>query len=369
MHRRTFLAGGVAWAAGSENVIVWRAGEGGYHTYRIPAVVRARGRTLLAFCEGRRAGSGDSGNIDLLLKRSSDGGRTWNPTQVVIDAGTDTIGNPAPVLDRRDGTIHLLLTRNPGDAKEKDIIERTTTGTRTVWVTSSRDGGRSWDPPREITAAVKHPDWTWYATGPCNGIQLRSGRLLIPCDHVRADKSMWSHVVYSDDRGKSWKPGGAVGPQCNESTVAELADGTLLLNMRAYRGRHRRLSSRSRDGGLTWTELREEESLVEPVCQASLLRAGKLLLFANPASETRRNMTVKMSPDGGLTWTVLRSIHDGPSAYSNLVDLGRGQVGLLYERGNANPYETIAWTTLSAGKSTAGRSSVAPIRYEPPGAS
>ena len=349
MLRRQFLAAGGAFALGSDDPFVWRAGEGTYHTYRIPAVLRSRKGTLLAFCEGRRGGSGDSGDIDLLLKRSSDQGATWSETQVLADLGTDTIGNPAPVADRRGGTIHLLLTRNAGNVTEKQIIDRTVPETRTVWTTTSTDDGHTWAPPREITTSVKPNDWTWYATGPCNGIQLRTGRLLIPCDHVRADKSMWSHVIYSDDRGRTWKLGGSAGPQCNESTVAELADGTLLLNMRSYAGKNRRAVSRSRDGGLTWTPPELDDTLLEPVCQASLIRSGKLLLFSNPASEKRMNMTVKSSDDDGKTWRVLETVHAGPAAYSNLVELARGRIGLLYERGERNAYEGIAWTTLSSG--------------------
>jgi sialidase-1 len=347
MTRRLFLAAAPGAALAAGDTVVWRAGEGGYHTYRIPAAVRSKKGTLLAFCEGRREGSGDSGDIDLLLKRSSDNGTTWSDTEVLADLGTDTVGNPAPVVDRRDGAIHLLLTRNPGKVKEKEIIEGTTTATRTVWATVSHDDGRSWDPPREITREVKAAEWTWYATGPCNGIQLRSGRLIVPCDHVTPDKQMWSHVVYSDDGGNVWKTGGTAGPQCNECTVAELSDGTLLLNMRSYSGKHRRAVSRSRDGGQTWSPPEPDEALVEPVCQASLIRAGKRLVFSNPASEKRENMTVKVSNDNGRTWRVLRVVHPGPSAYSNLVDLGGNRAGLLYERGGTNPYESIVWTTVS----------------------
>lgn len=350
MLRRQFLAAGAGFAFGSDDRFVWRAGDGGYHTYRIPAVIRSSSGTLLAFCEGRRAGTSDSGDIDLLLKRSTDGGMTWSDTQVIADLGADTIGNPAPVVDRRGGAIHLLLTRNAGHVTEKQIIERTVPATRTVWVTTSIDGGRTWPPPREITSAVKPSDWTWYATGPCNGIQLRSGRLLIPCDHVRSDKSMWSHVIYSDDRGRTWKLGGSVGPQCNESTVAELRDGTLLLNMRSYAGKNRRAVSRSRDAGLTWTPPELDDTLVEPVCQASMIRAGRSLLFSNPASEKRMNMTVRISDDDGKTWRVLETVHPGPAAYSNLIELGRGRAGLLYERGERNPYEGIAWAALSLAR-------------------
>lgn len=331
--------------AQAEETVVYRAGEGGYHTYRIPAVVHTQKGTLLAFCEGRRHGRGDAGDIDLLVKRSHDGGRTWSAAATVANFDRDTVGNPAPVEDRRTGTVWLLFTSNPGEVVEKDIAPGLSGPTRRVWVTHSRDDGATWAAPVEITAAVKAPEWSWYATGPVNGIQLRSGRLVIPCDH-NLGRQRFSHVVYSDDGGKTWRRGGAAGPHCNESTVAELPDGSLMLNMRSYHGRNRRAVSISRDGGETWSEPVLDEALVEPVCQASLLRAGSgsgaVLLFANPASVERRNLTVRLSRDGGRTWPVSRVIHAGPAAYSNLVELGKGWIGLLYERGAEQPYETIS---------------------------
>jgi sialidase-1 len=215
-------------------------------------------------------------------------------------------------------------------------------------VTHSRDDGLTWAKPVDITASVKLPDWTWYATGPVNGIQLRTGRLVIPCDHVRGDVSRrYSHVIYSDDGGKTWKLGGSAGPDCNESTVVELADGALMLNMRSYAGKNRRAVSTSRDGGLTWSEPVLDDALVEPVCQASLIRLGKgknaFLLFSNPAATTRVNMTVRISLDEGKTWSGSKTFHPGPSAYSNLVELDGETAGLLFERGEADRYERITF--------------------------
>ena len=231
---------------------VFRSGEGGYQTYRIPALITSRKGTLLAFCEGRPQSRGDSGDIDLLLKRSFDQGKTWTKTQVIADFGADTIGNPAPVVEQKTGSILLLLTRNPGSVTEKQIIESSVEATRTVWITRSADDGATWAPPEEITASVKRPDWTWYATGPGNGIQLRSGRLVIACDHIRkVSQERHSHVIYSDDRGKTWAIGGVADDKTNESAVAELRDGSLLLNMRSYRGQNRREIARSNDGGIT----------------------------------------------------------------------------------------------------------------------
>jgi sialidase-1 len=326
-------------------VEVFRAGEGGYHTYRIPALIVTQKGTLLAFCEGRRGGSGDGGDIDLLLKRSRDNGQTWSAQQVVADLGADTIGNPAPVLDRKTGTIFLLLTRNPGNVTERQIIDRSVPGTRTVWLTRSTDDGATWAPPLEVTSAVKQPDWTWYATGPGNGIQLRDGRLVVPCDHmVAGTKAYYSHVIYSDDGGRTWKLGGSAGDKTNESAVVELRDRSLLINMRSYQNGNRRAVSYSRDRGQTWTGPKLDDALIDPVCQASLIRFRKdRLLFSNPAGVMRVRMTVRMSRDEGRTWPVARLVHEGPSAYSSLAQLKDGRIGLLYERGDKSPYERITF--------------------------
>ncbi|MGH9309527.1 MAG: sialidase family protein, partial [Vicinamibacterales bacterium] len=152
---------------------VYVAGEGEYHTYRIPSVIATPGGTLLAFAEARREGAGDAGNIDLVVKRSQDGGRTWSAMQVIGDNGPNTFGNPCPVIDRRTGAVLLLTTQNRGTDREADIIAGTSAEGRTVWIMRSADDGRTWSAPSEITSSVKLPDWTWYATGPGVGIQLQ----------------------------------------------------------------------------------------------------------------------------------------------------------------------------------------------------
>ncbi|HWR52077.1 MAG TPA: sialidase family protein [Bryobacteraceae bacterium] len=335
---------------------VFQAGEDGYHTFRIPAIVATKQGTLLAFCEGRRGSGSDSGDIDLLVKRSFDKGRTWSKTAIVADLGTDTVGNPAPVVDRKTGAILLLLTRNAGHVTENQIVSAAVEESRTVWITASRDDGATWSVPIDITASVKRPDWTWYATGPGNGIQLRTGRLVIPCDHiVKETKAMHSHVIYSDDRGATWNIGGIAGEKTNESAVAELRDGSLLLNMRSYHGVNRRAIALSRDGGLTWGQTTLDDALIDPICQASLVRAvpaarekgdGRLL-FSNAASTKRERMTVRLSNDDGRTWPVAKEIHDGPAAYSCLVVLPDRSFGLLYERGDGRPYERITFARFS----------------------
>ena len=343
------MAAGALAAGSFTQADIYVAGEGGYHSYRIPALLVTAKGTLLAFCEGRRNSAGDAGDIDVVLRRSFDRGKTWSPMQTVADEGDDTIGNPTPVLERKTSTIFLLLTRNPGRVTETNIIQGAAPP-RTVWITHSTDDGATWAAPAEITSQVSRPDWTWYATGPGNGIQLRSGRLVVPCDHNTRDGRRFSHVIYSDDRGATWKIGGVAEEKTNESAVAELKNGDLLLNMRSYHGRNRRAVQRSRDGGLTWLPLTLDETLIEPVCEGSLVSAvppGKRshgrLLFSNPAATTRTHLTVRLSNDDGRTWAASRLVDAGPSAYSSLAVLRDGTAGLLYERGDKNPYEKIVF--------------------------
>jgi sialidase-1 len=347
------LIPGLAGADEPTQAPLFVSGKDGYHTYRIPVLLVSGRGTLLAFCEGRKAGRGDSGDIDLLLRRSRDGGKSWQPTQVVWDDGTNTCGNPCPVVDARTGTIWLLMTHNLGPDTQEQILDGKSKGTRTVWVTRSTDDGATWSRPVEITRDVKKAEWTWYATGPGVGIQLKTSRLVVPCDnYVAGTRARQAHVITSDDGGKSWKLGGVVGPDCNEAQVAELADGSLVLNMRSYRGNNRRLVATSKDGGLTWSRPVEAAALVEPVCQASLVRhrgdpGG--LLFANPASKKRERLTVRFSPDGGKTWPAGQILHPGPAAYSCLAVLPDGSIACLYERGDKTPYETITFARFSLG--------------------
>lgn len=332
-------------AASLSQATVYRAREGGYHTYRIPALIVSRKGTLLAFCEGRRDSAADSGNIDILLRRSFDGGKTWSNLLTVADMGDDTIGNPTAVLERKTGTIFLLMTRNPGRVTEGETGETD----RTVWITRSTDDGATWRAPADITAQVKQPGWTWYATGPGNGIQLSDGRLVVPCDHNVGSGARYSHVIYSDDGGETWRIGGIAEGKTNESAIVELKDGELVLNMRSYHGKNRRAIQRSRDRGESWLPLELDQALVEPVCQASMISVGRFVLFSNPASTTRARMTVRLSDDGAHTWSWSRLVWQGPSGYSSLALLRGGEIGLLYEWGEASPYEQIAFVRFGTG--------------------
>ncbi len=339
-----------ALAAEPEQTALFSSGQDGYHTYRIPALIVSKKGTLLAFCEGRKNGRGDAGDIDLLLRRSFDNGRTWTKTQVVWDDAANTCGNPCPVVDQKTGAISLLLTHNIGSDSQAMIEKGTSKGTRTVWLARSEDDGASWTKPIEITQGLRKPNWTWYATGPGVGIQLKSGRLVVPCDHYLAgSRAQYAHVILSDDAGKTWKLGGIVGPKCNESQIVELDNGNLMLNIRSYRGNNRRLVALSKDGGETFGELLEDKTLIEPVCQASIVRypgAKGGLLFSNPASTKREKMTIRLSRDEGKTWPLATLLHAGPAAYSCLAALPDGAIGCLYERGDKHAYENITFAKL-----------------------
>jgi len=339
---------------------VFVSGTQGYHTYRIPALLVTREGTLLAFCEGRKNSRSDAGDIDLLVRRSTDKGRTWEPQRIVWDDGANTCGNPCPVVDQTTGVIWLPMTWNHGQDTESTIKQNTGRDTRRVFLTHSEDDGRTWAKPRDITAEAKRPEWRWYATGPGVGIQLTrgpaQGRLLIPCDHslvLPDDPDGYnSHLIYSDDHGATWRLGGVIRPAVNECQAVELTDGTLLMNMRNYdRSQSTRAIATSTDGGLTWSAIGYDPALVEPICQASFLRyTGQTaedrsrLLFSNPAHPEpgrRRDMTVRMSEDEGRTWPVSRVLWPGPAAYSCLAVLPDGTIACLFEGGRESPYERI----------------------------
>ena len=343
-----------------ELAFLFKSGDDGYNTFRIPAMVVTNKGTILAFAEGRKNTGSDTGDIDMVLKRSTDSGKTWSKLQVIWDDAENVCGNPAPVVDRKTGAIFLLMTRNLGTDHEPQIIDQTSKDIRRVFITCSNDDGVNWTIPEEITKDVKQDNWTWYATGPCQGIQLvhgkYKGRLIIPCDHIEAGtKKYFSHIIYSDDHGKTWMLGGTTPvDQVNECTVAEIADGRLLLNMRNYdRTQKNRKTAVSSDGGITWVDFKGDNTLIEPICQASMHRYSfgrkekNRLLFTNPADTDKRlNMTLRLSYDDGANWTKSMVLYPGPSAYSEVVKLSDGTICCFYEAGYHNPYEGIVFEKI-----------------------
>jgi sialidase-1 len=332
----------------------------GYHAYRIPAIVATKQGTLLAFCEGRKGSLSDSGDIDLLVRRSSDQGKSWEPARVVWNDAENTCGNPCPVVDQATGTIWLLMTWNLGTDDERTIMDGTSQDVRHAYVTHSTDDGVRWSTPKKISQQVRQPHWRWYATGPGNAIQLtrgpHPGRLLIPANHSDhtdpGTHPLRSHVFWSDDHGASWQLGGSADGRTDESAAVELADGSVLLSMRSYHGHHARAASVSRDGGQTLGEVYLDDALQTPECQGSVLRYtwpdaadGKSrILFSSPAGKDRTELTVRLSDDESKTWPISKVIYAGGSAYSNLIGLPNGHVGVLFEK---DDYRTITWITFT----------------------
>lgn len=355
-----------AFAAPLDSTVVFQAGAFGYNSFRIPAITRAANGDLLAFAEGRKNSSSDTGNIDLVLRRSADGGQTWGALQVVGDDGSNTFGNPMPVLDANTGRLVLLTTHNIGTDSQTTIQNGTSAGTRTAWVQTSDDNGATWTAAREITSSVKDPTWRWYATGPGHAIQLtrgpNAGRLLAAVDENSPTQS-GALSIYSDDGGQTWQRGATVvssgTTNLGESVEVELTDGRVQLNSRNRGGTTRsRTIAYSSDSGVTFGAKSQAATLIDPTVQGSILRFSAIdqggvknrILFSNPADASSRvNMTVRSSFDETATWNAGKRIYAGPSAYSDLVAYGAGRAGVLYENGAISPYEKITFAAWNDG--------------------
>ncbi|OIJ67179.1 sialidase family protein [Streptomyces mangrovisoli] len=346
----------------TETSVPFRAGQKGYASYRIPAVVVTASGTLLAFCEGRVASASDHGHIDIVLKRSTDGGRTWGALQVAASNAEDLAGNPAPVvLDT--GRVLLVHVRAAAAATEDAILRGKVKAAdgRRVWVQHSDDDGVTWSAPKEITKTVKKAGWRWYATCPGHAIQLTGGRVVVPGNHTVAPTGTDTgtearynsgHCLLSDDRGETWYLGyvdentdGYVN--VNETTAAELPDGRVYFNTRNdSTSPGNRADAHSKDGGRTLVKpFRPQAGLAAPVCEASVLqlRDPDVLLYSGPADTARAVMTVRASTDNGTTWRPAYTVDGLPAAYSDLVRVDASTVGLLYETGDFGPYETITF--------------------------
>lgn len=339
----------------SEFNYIYNQGTDGFELYRIPAIVKSKSNTLLAFAEARKARSnGDSGDIDLVVKRSSDNGKTWSKQITIWNDGQNTCGNPVPIVDDR-GRIHLLMTWNFQTDKWGAITNGTGEDSRRPYYTYSDDGGITWAQPVEITSSVKKEKWDWYATGPCHGIQIQKGihkgRLVAPNYFTTRESgkvTSYSHIIYSDDYGKTWKPGeptpvGGVG----ECSVAEIGEGTLMLNMRADEGFYRK-SCTSIDGGLTWSSPQISIDQIDCKCQGSILSIGGAVFLSNAASATERiNMTIKKSTDNGKNWKGQYTVYEGNSGYSDIVELSDSQIAIIYEGGEKRYTDGLAFKVVS----------------------
>lgn len=364
----TFLSGcavGLVAAAQpvAETSDVFPAKMGGIARYRIPGVVVTTKGTVLAYSEARRHNSSDWGEIEIHLRRSLDGGKTWQPPRPIAHTGArlegnphkktggerdQTVNNPVAIVDRTTGAIEFLYCINYARA----------------FAMRSTDDGVTWSAPVDITAAFEpfraNYDWKVIATGPGHGLQLKSGRLVVPIwlaygatgDH----KPSAAATIYSDDHGKTWKAGDIAFPNAgefgdpNETAITTLADGRVLLVARNVSKANRKLVSTSADGATGWSTPKFHDQLWEPICMASIVahpaQAGTQIYSAPhtlgrdaagkeiPAARGKReNLSIKLSRDDGATWPVSRTLDAGPSAYSDLAVLPDGTVICLYEKG------------------------------------
>jgi sialidase-1 len=352
-----------------EKIDLFQSGQQGYALYRIPGVVVTAKGTVLAYCEARRTGKSDWDTIDILLRRSTDGGRSWSVRQKISDVPGKKEKNPVALAQKlanpddvtynnavafadRDGPVHLLY-----------CLEYC----RCFYVRSD-DDGQTWSPAAEITAAFDkfRPEYDWkvLATGPGHGIQLAGGRLLVPVwlstgTGGHAHRPSVTSVIYSDDRGRTWQRGDIAVPNAgewinpNETVAVELANGSTMLNVRSESLAHRRLIVESPNGATQWSTPRFDQSLIEPICMASIVRLSRRpqhdrnrLVFANPhnlaradgkeaqgKSRDRKNLSIKLSYDEGQTWEINKALEPGYSAYSDLAVLSDGTMLCLYERG------------------------------------
>ncbi len=304
---------------------LYAQGEAGYNTFKIPTMITAPNGMILSFAEARTDHKDDWSKTDVVLRKSYDLGTTWTPLEVLIEEGTQIIGNACPVVDQSTGYIWLIF------CKQNDR----------AFKMHSKDNGETWSKPIEITQDVKLDNWTWYATGPSHGIQLKDGTLVIPADHIE-NRKMMGHIIFSKDGGITWQLGGTV-PGGEEATLVELDNGDLYINIRPVRPGYR-VTAISHDKGLTWTENSHDKMLPDPACQGNLIEIekpdGSFYLFTNPADSLHREMmTVRLSDDECKTWSKSKTLYEGMASYSalSLIDAENDIIGCIFERG-ANYY-------------------------------
>jgi hypothetical protein len=351
---------------------LFEAEKGGYPLYRIPGLIVTAKGTLLAYCEARKNAGGDWGDIDVLMRRSTDSGKTWDEPRKVVQLdgkfernpvavaqklgkpGEITINNPVAIADH-DGTVHFLYCVEYG----RCFYQR------------SDDDGKSFGKPVEITATFeefrKDYDWKVLATGPAHGIQLTNGRLLVPVWLSRgtgghAHRPSVVSTIFSDDGGKTWKRGDVVANETepltnpNETVAVQLADGRVMLNIRSESTQHRRAIAFSKDGATGWTKPTFHDDLPEPICMASMVRLNlaatsdrNRLLFANPNNlerssgeakpgqgRDRKKLSVRLSYDEGESWKMIKELEPSWSGYSDLAVGPDGTIYCFYERGSGD---------------------------------
>ena len=373
------VSGYITAHAQKNAVPVFISGTDGHKSYRIPAMVALPNGDILAFAEGRVHGSGDFGDINIVMKRSTDKGRTWGPLQQVAEFDTLQCGNPAPVIDLTDPQYpggRIFLFYNTGNNHEGEV--RKGNGYKQVWYKTSSDGGHTWSDPVDITLQVHRPrrpqvnpaynfseDWRTYANTPGHAMQFQTGnyrgRIYVAANHSAGDPQKQAmdydaHGFYTDDHGKTFHLGSSLHfPGSNESMAAEISGGRLMINSRNQKGDVRaRIIGISNDGGQTWDTTYFDRNLPDPVCQGSIMNIGykkgkSMLAFCNAADEkNRNNLTLRISYDDGKTWKKNILLYNNPgkrdaAAYSDIVMAGKNEIGVLYEK---DGYSQIVFTSV-----------------------
>lgn len=364
-------------------VSVFVSGEDSHKSYRIPAIVSLPKSDLLAFAEGRVNGSGDFGDINIVMKRSKDDGKTWSGMQTIVNYDSLQAGNPAPVVDLHDpehpqGVVYLFY--NTGNNHEWEMREGK--GIREVWYIRSFDLGETWSAPVNITTQVHRPnqshvnaayvfeeDWRSYALTPGHAMQFQQGkykgRIFVAANHSSGApqdqfRDYNAHGFYTDDHGKTFKLSRSIDiPGSNEAIAAELTGNRLIMSVRNQRGDIRsRIISYSSDGGGSWDTAYFDDRLPDPVCQGSILNLGiknnKAIIASSNAADTKRrdNLRLYISYDEGANWnkTILIDKSDHVekqdwTAYSDLVMINKRTIGVLYERDNyaAIVFKKVKW--------------------------
>lgn len=360
----------VSFSISAQEVTVFKSGDDGYASYRIPAIVKDKSGNLFAFSEGRVDHAGDYGNVDIVYKISKDGGKSWGPLNVAVDYEKLQAGNPAPVVDLLDPAYpqgRVFLFYNTGNDHEGEV--RKGKGLREVWYITSTDGGKTWSEAVNITTQAHRPkqpqinpaynfseDWRTYANTPGHGFQFVSGpnkgRIYIAGNHNAGDpqpqnKDWNAHAYYSDDHGKTFKLSEKVPfASTNESLAAQIGENSVYMSSRnqSYTPKTRIISI-SHDGGQTWTSSQPDRNLPDPINQASVLSWKKentfILAHSNAADENKRdNLTLRLSKDQGKTWYFNKVVAKSPegyeggawAAYSDIVLVKKNTVGVLYEK-------------------------------------
>ena len=310
------------------STILWTGGVGGYATYRIPGIVSTRRGVLLAYTSARM-GTSDWADIDIVMRRSLDHGKTWSESRRIAGETQGTTDNPVAIPDYQTGAVHFLFQHN---------YER-------AYDMRSDDDGKTFTKPVDITDVFEkfrsEYDWHVIAPGVGHALQLKNGRLLVPLwmstgtptgPNSRAHRPSAVATIYSDDHGKTWQRGAIILnsseeiPNPSESMAVQLADGRVLLSIRNESTKNRRVFSISPDGATNWSKPEFDEGLFEPICAASIVRFGTSpanpdprILFSNPdsakltvanpkrANRPRQMLTIKLSTDGAKTWTQRRT--------------------------------------------------------------